>query len=271
MPASPRAQADSEAAQAGTAQAGTARASTALPLAEAPAAGIRRARPRTPVGARQEAGPWPQLWLVSADQAAADRDEPLLSAEEHSRAAAFRRASDRLLFITSHGALRRLLGAYLDEDPAALEFVREDCPGCGGPHGRPAVPGAPVHFSLSHTGDLALLGFADRPVGVDVEQLPDDRVVNDVATTLNPREQAELAALPPAARAAAFTRCWTRKEAYLKGRGDGLASAEFAACVVGTGPDPLPLPGWTLADIPAPPGFAAACALRDGGTVPTDG
>ncbi|MFP3987218.1 4'-phosphopantetheinyl transferase superfamily protein [Streptomyces sp. E11-3] len=258
MPGSPRVRVDTASVPAQV------RARSVRPLVGAPPlTALRRARLRTPVGAGQEAGPWPQLWLVSADEAAADRDAPLLSAEEQTRASDFRRASDRLLFITSHGALRRLLGAYLDEDPAALEFVREDCPGCGGPHGRPAVPGTPIHFSLSHTGGLALLGFADRPVGVDIEQLPDDQVVNDVATALHARERAELAALPPVARAAAFARCWTRKEAYLKGRGDGIASEEFSTAVVGTGASPIQLPGWTLADIPAPPGFAAACALRD--------
>ncbi|WP_156725417.1 4'-phosphopantetheinyl transferase family protein [Streptomyces apocyni] len=236
------------------------------PLPGPPSSSLRRARLRTPVGVPQESGPWPQLWLVSADEATAASYAPLLSAAERERAEGFLRPADRALYVTSHGALRQLLGAYVDEDPAALEFVREPCPGCGGPHGRPALPGEPgppIHFSLSHTGSLALLGFADRPVGVDIEQLPKDSVVDEVAAALHPREREELAALVPVARSAAFARCWTRKEAYFKGRGDGIASEEFTTSVVGTGASPQQLPGWTLADIPAPPGFAAACALRD--------
>ncbi|MCC3771478.1 4'-phosphopantetheinyl transferase superfamily protein [Streptomyces sp. UNOC14_S4] len=210
-------------------------------------------------------GPWtpgpPRVWLLRITGAPGPETyERVLDARERARAAAFARDRLRERYVASHLGLRRLLGAYLGTDPAAVVLTREPCPGCGGPHGRPAVAGAPFHFSLSHAGDLALYAFADTPVGADVEREQPLAVVTDVARALHPDETAELAGLPARDRLAAFARCWTRKEAYLKGLGTGL-SGSLSATYVGTGPDPAPPQGWTLTDIPVGPGHAAAMAV----------
>lgn len=188
----------------------------------------------------------------------------VLDAEERRRAAAFRRAQDRAIYEAAHSALRILTGAYLSQDPAAVRFRREECPGCGGPHGRPALPGHPLHFSVSHTEGLALLAFASAPVGIDVEVFPAEDLIADVATTLHPSEQKELGMLHASERPLAFARCWTRKEAYLKGTGEGLASDGLAGTAVGAGPCPLPVEGWTIVDLPVPVGYAAALAVAEG-------
>lgn len=221
------------------------------------------------------AGAWPQggepeIWLlsVSAFISAMDPGAPgkILDTEEQERAARFLRAEDRERYTAAHIGLRQLLAGYLDLDPAGVPFTREACPGCGGPHGRPAVPGTPLHFNLSHAGDLVLFAFAGTPVGADVERLQPTSVVAQVAESLHPEERAELQALPEADRPAAFARCWTRKEAYLKGIGTGL-SQDPAIAYVGTGTEPVPVGAWTMADIPvreAIPGghdYAAALAL----------
>ncbi|WP_367132556.1 MULTISPECIES: 4'-phosphopantetheinyl transferase family protein [Streptomyces] len=186
----------------------------------------------------------------------------VLDPAERDRAAAFVRDLHRNRYIASHVGLRLLLGAYLATDPAAVVLVREPCPGCGGPHGRPAAAGAPLHFNLSHAGDLALFAFADTPVGADVEQLQPAEVVDEVARVLHPDETAELAALPAARRPEAFARCWTRKEAYLKGTGTGL-SENPSVTYVGSGPAPASPAGWALTDVTAPPGYAAAVAVAN--------
>ncbi|MEU1119685.1 MULTISPECIES: 4'-phosphopantetheinyl transferase superfamily protein [unclassified Streptomyces] len=204
----------------------------------------------------------PRLWVARVDTFRPDLS--VLDAGERERARAFRRERDRSLYEVAHVALRQLLGAELDVDPAGVRLARADCPGCGGPHGRPIMDPrhhpAGLHFSLSHAADTALIALAGRPVGVDVEELPSPEVVAEVATALHPQESTELAALPPSARPAAFARCWTRKEAVLKGTGEGL-SAGAATLRVGTGPHPHPVPGWHVTDVPAPPGFAAAVAV----------
>ncbi|MFI0259336.1 4'-phosphopantetheinyl transferase family protein [Streptomyces sp. NPDC017056] len=210
------------------------------------------------------------LWLVRTVPGAGLHDTAVLDGTERERTAAFVRPGDRDTYATSHGALRRLLGAYLDRDPAELRFVREPCPCCDEPHGRPALAGAeiPLHFSLSHTGDMALLGFAPTPVGVDIERPASPRTVAEVSGMLHPQERATLDALPEDARPAAFARCWTRKEAYLKGTGSGLAGDLMTTTLVGAGPLPVAVPGWDMADVSVPEGYTAACATRTATATP---
>ena len=209
----------------------------------------------------------PHVWLlrVSTHRSALPGSLALLDTEERGRHAAFLRDADRDSYAAAHIGLRRLLGGYLGLEPDRVPFLRETCPTCGGPHGRPAagVAGAP-HFSLSHSGDLVLFAFAGTPVGADVEKAPSAQFADDVAGSLHPVERTELAALAgEAERTAAFVRCWTRKEAYLKGTGEGL-SGNPARDYVGCGPDPAPLPGWQLADCPVDPGYGAAVAVATG-------
>jgi 4'-phosphopantetheinyl transferase len=197
------------------------------------------------------------LWL--RETAEVREDPSLLDAAEQDRAARFIREADRHRYVASHLLLRRTLSRYVRTPPGQLVFTREDCPCCGQPHGRPALlgeEGAP-HFSLSHAGSLALIAVAARPVGADVEEWPSAEAVAGLADVLHPAERAELAAVGD--DRGQFTRLWTRKEAYLKGLGTGLGRAMELDYVGDRQPGPE---GWTLADVPARPGFAAAVAVQ---------
>ncbi|MET9883705.1 4'-phosphopantetheinyl transferase superfamily protein [Streptomyces sp. NPDC006430] len=185
----------------------------------------------------------------------------ILDADEHERAGRLLRPRDRHRYLASHVGLRVLLSGYLGLAPQEVALVREDCPCCDGPHGRPAVKGAPVHFSLSHSDGLAYFAFAGVPVGIDVEGVPSPAAVADILKNLHPAETAELSALPEAERQEALARLWSRKEAYLKGTGTGIATGVVEP-YVGSGPRPAPVPGWQLTDLPAPPTYAAALAVR---------
>jgi 4'-phosphopantetheinyl transferase len=182
----------------------------------------------------------------------------VLTPAELARAARLRQPGDREAYLAAHVALRQLLGRYLGLPPRELAIDREPCPGCGGPHGRPRVPGSPVQFSLSRTEGLAVLAFAPGPVGVDVEPVPRSPArVARVASRLHDREQAELLALPAGRRPAAFARVWVRKEAYLKALGTGLGRSP-ARDYLGTRPEPAAPPGWRVADVTVPAGYRAA-------------
>ncbi|NUV89929.1 4'-phosphopantetheinyl transferase superfamily protein [Streptomyces sp. KAI-26] len=186
-----------------------------------------------------------------------------LSVAELRRAASFARAGDGDVYATAHAALRRLLGGYLGLPPAGLTFVREPCPGCSGPHGRPAVvqtDDAPtLHFSLAHSRGLIAVAVAPRVIGVDVERLPSTGTVEACARALHTRERAELAAVPPEERQAYFGRLWTRKEAYLKALGTGLSRHPRIDYL---GADLRRRPArWAVLDLPAGPEHTAAVAV----------
>ena len=70
-----------------------------------------------------------------------------------------------------------------------------------------------------------------------------------------------------AVRALAATRCWTRKEAVLKGRGSGL-HGPLAELVVGTAEGPVLVAGWLVVPVPVPAGHVAALATRSLPDVP---
>jgi 4'-phosphopantetheinyl transferase len=88
----------------------------------------------------------------------------------------------------------------------------------------------------------------------------------------SPSEVAELLALPPAERAAAFTAGWARKEAYLKARGSGLARplASFSVSLAPCDPVPLGDPegeGWVIRSLEVGEGVAGALAIERGAGV----
>ncbi|MGW7437831.1 4'-phosphopantetheinyl transferase family protein, partial [Streptomyces sp. NPDC054849] len=186
----------------------------------------------------------------------------VLDAAERQRADRFVRPQDRASYLAAHVALRLMLGALLDTAPGDLVMARDACPECGGPGGRPVLVGGGAHFSLSHSRNAVFVACASTPVGVDVEAVPTSRVLAGSEDFFHPDEAAELAALPEPGRPAGFARLWARKEAYLKGTGAGLGH-EGHRTYLGIGPAAESVrPHWSLTDLPAPEGFAAALALR---------
>ena len=160
------------------------------------------------------------VWLASLEQPEAVM-LPLkqtLSSDELLRAGKFHFDKDRHHFIVARGVLRTLLSRYLQVQPAQLQFAYNE-------HGKPSLDnlmlGKTLHFNLSHSHNLALLAFSYAgSIGVDIEYMRTDLDFEQVArVSFSPREQSLLLALPIEERQHAFYTCWTRKEAYIKGRG----------------------------------------------------
>jgi 4'-phosphopantetheinyl transferase len=135
-----------------------------------------------------------------------------------------------------------------------LELARITLACTPGSAPRLLLDGAPTQagVSLAHEGLLSLAAFhADGAVGVDVMrvQLTDDwhSVARDY---LGPAVAAMLDATPPAARAQAFARAWTAREACLKCLGLGLS--EWTAL-----PD-----RFDTEDLDAAPGYVGTLAVR---------
>ncbi len=80
-------------------------------------------------------------------------------------------------------------------------------------------------FNVSHSEELALIAVAaDGALGIDVEAIRNIRDRDDIAARFfSRRENARLQVLPERVRSPSFFACWTRKEAFVKALGDGLA------------------------------------------------
>lgn len=224
---------------------------------------------RVPTLARGEVHAW-RAWLYLPPAVLA-RLAASLTEEERQRAARFVLEGHRQRFIAAHGALRAILALYLGCPAATLRFGH-------GPRGKPLLlePAGTLdlRFNLAHADNLALCAVTrGAEVGADVEAirpLPDaDKIA---ARFFSLQEQAMFRRLPAGERQEAFFLGWTRKEAYLKALGDGLARplSGFSVTLQPSEParllavegDPLEVARWSLLALHPAPGYAAALAVE---------
>jgi 4'-phosphopantetheinyl transferase len=193
-----------------------------------------------------------------------------LARDEAARAEKFYFPRDRARFIVAHGTLRVILARYLSCEPSALRFSYS-------PYGKPALAGefvrAGLAFNLAHSAGMALYALTrGQEIGVDVERMRELEYEQVSERFFSPYEVSVLCSLPPEERQAAFFRCWTRKEAYLKARGMGLSlPLDMFDVSLAPGEPPALLniregrqePScWSLYDLSFDPGYAAALAIK---------
>jgi 4'-phosphopantetheinyl transferase len=193
----------------------------------------------------------------------------LLTDAERTRAAGFRSAPAKALFVASR-ALQRVLGARYLGVPAGDVVVERRCHLCGDQaHGRPYLVGSDgLDFSVSHSGTRVVLGYAaGRRIGVDIEA--DDRKVDPAALSshvLSASELTSLQALAGDERRRAFLALWSRKEAAVKLTGHGLVVPLSHVSVSGPTVRVSPVPeGWPgepigLAPLALDSGYSGALA-----------
>jgi len=199
-----------------------------------------------------------------------------LTADERQRSARFQFDRDRQRFIVARGVLRELLGRYLQTDPSDVSFVYN---AFGKPALRPDF-GSQLKFNLSHAAGLALIAIAcASSVGVDLEYI---RMQSDHAEIarrfFSAAEVDSLSGLQSHAYTAAFFSCWTKKEAYVKARGEGLtiplndfsvplttdpAHGREDFCVASR--DGVSAARWSLYTLRPAPGYAGALAIEGTG------
>ncbi len=166
------------------------------------------------------------LWLVDllGSQAEIDQAEQLLSPDETGRVRRFHFERDARRYVFAHAALRSILARYLALRPTEIVFQAN---AYGKPFLKTDLPSAlpDLTFNLSHSGEFALIALArGRRVGVDIEQVRAEFAGPGIAEHFfSPSEVQALSALPGGDRTRAFFRCWTRKEAFVKARGEGLS------------------------------------------------
>lgn len=212
------------------------------------------------------------VWRVRLEQPHAlyEHYQRILDEEERRRAARFHFDKHRRHFIVARGFLRTVLARYLDTRPEEIRFTY-------GPYGKPALDGehrgSALRFNASHSGDWAVYGFVlDHAIGVDVEFVKEDFATERIAERFFSVYEVEaLNGLPDAEKPAAFFRCWTRKEAYIKAIGSGLSHPldTFDVTLAPGEPaellrvqdDPEATARWSLFDLNMPPRYAAALAV----------
>ena len=165
------------------------------------------------------------VWAVPLDPApgVVERLSRSLAVDERDRAQRFHFDRHRRRYQVGRGVLRELLGAYLGIPPHAVAFSY-------GPRGKPFLgePAAAggLFFNLSNSHELALVGLLRGPeIGVDVEFLKPMPDLEQIAERFfSASEREALRRLPAGQKREGFFNCWTRKEAYLKAVGEGLAA-----------------------------------------------
>ena len=136
----------------------------------------------------------------------AARYEALLPRERREKISRFKHDSDKL----------RSLAAGL-----LIHHVTGGAPIVISERGKPYIADGSVHFSVSHSGSYAAIAVDISEVGLDIEKLPDRDHMRIAERHFHPEELEYLRGAEDSARA--FTRVWTRKEAYLKQLGTGIA------------------------------------------------
>ena len=208
------------------------------------------------------------IWLNASDAALAYY-RSTLSLDERRRSERFSFPKLQRSYTLSRGGLRILLAHYLRCPPNEIEFIY-------GPKGKPELrESSRIRFNASHSGQIALYAFTlGCELGVDVEELRElDDLESIAARFFSIGEVSELLSLKREGRGLAFFHCWTRKEAYIKAIGDGLAiplnrfqvtllpgaPARFVQIArdMGTASD------WTLHHLEPAPGYVGALAYQD--------
>ena len=119
-----------------------------------------------------------------------------------------------------HAAVLEAVRKYLGSDEVMVNY---------GATGKPSITGAKKYISVTTTGDKMIVALSDSPVGIDGEYLPrykegrtdyamladrffsgeESEYVRSGATVVDEKER--------------FMKIWTRKEAYVKCTGKGVA------------------------------------------------
>jgi len=165
-----------------------------------------------------------QQHIWSARYSDLDRYYPvlsdLLSAQEKTRAAGFKKSRDARNFILRQGMVRAVLGQYIRKEAQAVRFVREER---GKPYLDPEENIHEIHFSPSHTDEMVCLGISRKTsIGLDIVKC--DSRYPFLATTeylFTPRERQWITQIPSHEQHVRFFRIWSLKEALLKAAGGG--------------------------------------------------
>ena len=142
----------------------------------------------------------------------------LLNDQELARANRMKNTLLRDRVILSRGWLRTLLAANLAVSAKELSFSQ-------GQYGKPTLLDHPLYFNVSHTNSYLAIVLADvENIGIDIEQIKSRPMLTDIAKRcFSDAEFSYWSNLPSEQQLQLFYQFWTKKEAFVKAVGRGLA------------------------------------------------
>lgn len=215
------------------------------------------------------------VWRANLDVTKMQREslQGILSADELERARRFHFERDQNRFITARGILRQILCCYLVKNPYSLRFEYTT-------KGKPVLAMAydsdALSFNLSHSNASALYAVTlHRNIGIDIEHIRDDVAIEEIARRFF--SKTEISSLERTHKNKVhelFFQYWTRKEAFLKAKGEGFSfpmEKVDVSLISGRVLSPITLPGeesesmrWYVQDLFPARGYAAAIAVEGG-------
>lgn len=150
---------------------------------------------------------------VSADYTCADTGLlPYVSSERQARIKRYAHDHSKKLALYSALLTRMVISRFSGITPSRLRFSCTD-------NQKPVFLNDPsIHFNFSHTNGAILCALScESPVGVDIEPLREQHA-GVVRKAFHPEERAALEQ-----KVCSFVEIWTRKEAYTKMLGTGIA------------------------------------------------
>ena len=138
---------------------------------------------------------------------------PLVSAQRREQALRYTHLFGQYCCLKSYEMLMQLLASTPYNLHPTPSFLYNE-------YGAPSIKEGPF-FSISHCKMGIAVAVSNQPIGIDIETVRPLKV-DLVKKTMNPLEQEAILSAPQPDWA--FTRLWTRKEAFLKMKGTGIIS-----------------------------------------------
>jgi 4'-phosphopantetheinyl transferase len=159
------------------------------------------------------------IWKVriSSERKLCDSFLQTFNEEETEKASRYRNEEDKQRYIFGRGALRFLLGKYLNNSSNTIQFAI-------GADKKPLLnkkPGDDLQFNISHSGDLVLIAISNSEIGVDIEKINPEFSYKDILNSNFSREEIDFIqnSKHPIE---SFYLLWTRKESLVKATSKGL-------------------------------------------------
>jgi 4'-phosphopantetheinyl transferase len=134
--------------------------------------------------------------------------------------------------------------------------------------GKPRIASSHLHFSLSHSGPLAVCAVATRPVGVDIESMVSCAGHNRLLQYFFCAPERHSLAAGSCQGYREFYLAWTCKEAYVKARGEGLQRSfrsfqvSLPDGIIEDRNDPLAALSWVAVSFDAADEYAGALVTQ---------